>query len=237
MEIIPSIDLRQGWVVKLTGGEKQTEWRISDDPPAVARKWAAQGAAWIHLVDLDGAFGDGDNREIMARILDAVPGLKIQVSGGMRASATIDAWLRRGAARVIAGTQAIRDQAWLREASRRFGERLWVAVDSRGDEIVVRGWTESAGLGLDAYVAQVDAAGFGGYLYTDVRVEGRHAGFDAAAVARMVGLTRKPVIYSGGISSLEDLRRLKAAGPAGAILGAALYRETFTLEQARGAVA
>lgn len=237
MEIIPSIDLRQGWVVKLTGGEKKTEWKISDDPVAVAEKWVKQGAAWIHLVDLDAAFGDGDNRKMMKDILKAWPEGKIQVSGGMRSSETIAQWLKLGAARVVAGTRAIQDRDWLKGAAEEFGEKLWVAVDSRGDEIVVRGWTEKAGRVLGEYVSHVDRAGFGGYLYTDVRVEGRHEGFDEAAVSRMVGLTNKPVVYSGGISSLEDLRILKRLGARGAILGAALYRETFTLEQARGAVA
>jgi phosphoribosylformimino-5-aminoimidazole carboxamide ribotide isomerase len=237
MEIIPSIDLRGDWVVKLTGGEKKTEWKISDDPVSIAQQWLGQGAKWIHLVDLDAAFGDGDNRRVMRDILKAAPKAKIQVSGGMRKSETIASWLERGAARVIAGTKAVQDREWLRQASKAFGKKLWVAVDSRGDEIVVRGWTEKAGLVLGEYVSDVDRAGFGGYLYTDVRVEGRHQGFDETAVARMVGLTKKPVVYSGGISSLEDLRRLSSLGVSGAILGAALYRGTFTLEQARGAVA
>jgi phosphoribosylformimino-5-aminoimidazole carboxamide ribotide isomerase len=237
MEIIPSIDLRQGWVVKLTGGKKSTEWRISDDPVAIARQWVERGAKWIHLVDLDAAFGDGDNRKVMQRIVKAVPKVKLQVSGGMRTSAAVRSWVERGAARVVAGTKAIQDRAWLKEAAGEFGKKLWVAVDSRGDEIVVRGWTEKSGLILGEYVSDVDRSGFGGYLYTDVRVEGRHEGFDTQAVTRMVGLTQKPVVYSGGVSSLQDLVALKRIGVSAAILGAALYRKTFTLEQAMGAVA
>lgn len=237
MEIIPSIDLRKGWVVKLTGGKKSTEWRISEDPVSVARKWVEQGARWVHLVDLDAAFGEGNNRKAMKAILASVPRARLQVAGGMRRSEAIRSWLKEGAGRVVAGTRAIQDRAWLRDAAAEFKKKVWVAVDARGDQIVIRGWTQRAGTILGEYVSDVDRSAFGGYLYTDVRVEGRHEGFDEAAVQRMVALTRKPVVYSGGIRSLDDLRRLKALGVEGAIVGAALYRETFTLEQAMGASA
>jgi phosphoribosylformimino-5-aminoimidazole carboxamide ribotide isomerase len=232
MEVIPSIDLRGGWVVKLTGGKKSTEWRISDDPVSIARRWRQQGARRIHMVDLDAAFGEGGNREAMRSILKAFPSVKLQVSGGIRSSELIETWLRRGASRVIVGTRAIEDRAWLALAAREFRSKLWVAVDSLGDRIVIRGWTRPSGISLKEYVAHVDGWPFGGYLYTDVRVEGRHAGFDREAVRRMVELTRKPVLYSGGVSRLEDLRRLGRLGARGAVVGAALYRETFTLKQA-----
>jgi len=232
MELIPSIDLLGGWVVKLTGGVRSTSWRISPDPLAVARGWLVRGASWIHLVDLDAAFGTGRNTRAMASVIRGLRPGRFEVSGGVRSSAAVRAWLRRGARRVIVGTRAVKDPGWLERASREFRNKLFVAVDSRGDRIVVRGWTKEAGLRLSEYIAGVDGLGFGGYLYTDVRVEGRGRGFDRAAVRRMVGLTDKPVIYSGGVTSLADVRALKRMGAAGAIVGAAFYRGTLSFEKA-----
>ncbi len=237
MELIPSIDLLGGWVVKLTGGVRSTSWRISPDPLGVARGWLARGATWIHLVDLDAAFGTGRNTRALAGVIRGLRGGRFEVSGGVRSSAAVRGWLRRGARRVIAGTRAVKDPAWLEQASKEFRDMLFVAVDSRGDRIVVKGWTKSAGLRLADYVAGVDGLGFGGYLYTNVRVEGRGRGFDRAAVRHMVGLTDKPVIYSGGVSSLADVRALKRLGAAGAVVGAAFYRGTLSFEKALKVVA
>lgn len=237
MELIPSIDVYRGWVVKLTGGVRSTAWRICRDPAAVAQMWLQRGARWVHLVDLDAAFGTGRNTRALAEVIRALPEGRFEVSGGVRNSQAVRDWLKRGAHRVITGTRAVKDPRWLERASGEFRERLWVAVDSRRDRIVVRGWTRSAGLRLADYVRGVDGLRFGGYLYTDVRVEGRNRGFDREAVRHMVGLTRKPVIYSGGVSSLADLRLLRRLGVAGAIVGAALYRGTLSFEKALQAVA
>jgi len=231
MDVIPSIDMYRGWVVKLTGGLRSTAWRISRDPVSVAEGWLARGARWIHMVDLDAAFGTGRNTAALARVVRRCDG-RFEVSGGIRSSAKARAWLRRGVDRVIVGTRAVKDPAWLREASREFRSRLWVAVDSQGDRVVVHGWTRGVGLRLSEYVRQVDRWPFGGYLYTDVRVEGRRRGFDRKAVRAMLGLTDKPVLYSGGVTSLDDIRALKRMGATGAIVGASFYRGTLSFEQA-----
>jgi phosphoribosylformimino-5-aminoimidazole carboxamide ribonucleotide (ProFAR) isomerase len=133
---------------------------------------------------------------------------------------------------VIVGTRAVKNPEWLRDASREFRSRLWVAVDARKDRIVAHGWTRRAGVSLSEYLRRVDGWPFGGYLYTNVNVEGRLRGIDRPAVRRIVGLTDKPVIYSGGVTSLSDVRTLKRLGVRGAIVGAAIYREALPFEQA-----
>lgn len=232
MVVLPSIDLYRGWVVKLTGGRPSTARRISRDVATVAERWIGCGASWIHVVDLDAAFRTGSHGRTIAMLLRRFPGTRFEVSGGIRDSAAVRSWLDRGARRVIVGTRAVRDPAWLGRAAREFRRRLFVAVDARGDRIVVHGWTRTAGLRLREYLKKVDALPFGGYLYTDVRVEGRHQGFRPGAVKTLLRLTDKPVLYSGGVRSLAELRALKRLGVSGVILGTALYRGTIDLRAA-----
>jgi phosphoribosylformimino-5-aminoimidazole carboxamide ribotide isomerase len=215
--------------VKLTGGKLGLKRVVSRDPLEVARHWAREGARWIHVVDLDAAFGDGSSWPIVRRLLREP--LRFQVSGGMKTEAQIERALAAGAERVIVGTRAVTDPDWLARAAERFRRRLWVAVDSRGSEVVAHGWTRSAG-DLARLVARLDPLPFGGFLFTNVSVEGRRRGIDRRAVRRVLNLTSKPVCYSGGVSTLADVRALRRLGTFAIIVGAALYFGGFAYADA-----
>lgn len=236
MLILPAIDLLGGRPVRLRQGDFDQVTRFGDDAVALARGFAADGARWLHLVDLDGArSGHWCNLEVIARIAAAVA-VPVQAGGGAREMHDVEAALESGVARVVVGTAAIESPAAFQSWARRFGDRLAVSLDVRGDALAVRGWTAESSGGLQAVAQALRAAGAVRFIHTNVRQDGTLQGVD------LVGLqTLKPlgvhVIVAGGIASLEDLEALRDAGAEGAIVGRALLDGSLDLPAALGRAA
>ena len=200
---------------------------------AIAASFLTAGAEWIHLVDLDAAFGRGDNREVMRRVVEEI-GVKIELSGGIRDDASLENALEMGAARVNLGTAALEDPDWTARVIERFGDRVAVGLDVRGTTLAARGWTKEGG-DLWEVLARLEDAGCARYVVTDVTKDGTLKGPNTELLAQVCAKTAKPVVASGGISSLEDVAALAAMtgqGVEGAIMGKALYAGRFSLEQA-----
>ena len=233
LELLPAVDVAEGKAVRLTQGELGTETAYGD-PVDAAFDWANQGAEWIHLVDLDAAFGRGENRALLRRVIDQVPGVKIELSGGIRDDASLENALESGATRVNLGTAALEDPEWAASAIARFGDRVAVGLDVRGETLAARGWTQEGGNLWDV-LARLEDAGCARYVVTDVTRDGMLNGPNLELLTSITRKTGKPVVASGGISSLDDisaLRSLVPEGVEGAIVGKALYAGKFTLREA-----
>ncbi|WP_066522129.1 bifunctional 1-(5-phosphoribosyl)-5-((5-phosphoribosylamino)methylideneamino)imidazole-4-carboxamide isomerase/phosphoribosylanthranilate isomerase PriA [Curtobacterium ammoniigenes] len=233
LTLLPAIDVVDGTAVRLTQGEAGTETGYGS-PIEAARTWAAQGARWIHLVDLDAAFGRGDNRALTAQVVAEVPDIAVELSGGIRDDATLDAALATGARRVNLGTAALERPEWTAEVIAAHGDRIAVGLDVRGTTLASRGWTESAG-DLFAALERLDDAGCARYVVTDVTKDGTLTGPNLELLRLVTSRTSRPVVASGGISTLDDLRALRSLVPIGveaAIVGKALYSGAFTLAEA-----
>lgn len=222
MRAIPAVDVREGACVQLVGGRYDDERVRLPRPLDAARDWVAAGFRFLHVVDLDAATGRGDNRATLAELV-AHAGVPVQVGGGIRTTADVDHWLAAGAARVVVGTRAVEDPAWLGEMAARHPDRIVVALDVRDGTVASRGWTARTALDPATTAATLDGLPLAGVLVTAVDREGRLAGPDLALVARVRERLRVPLIASGGIASLDDLRALAAAGADAAVLGMALY--------------
>jgi len=233
VELFPAIDIRNGRVVRLSQGEATRQTVYGDDPTAVAERFAEQGARWIHVVDLDRAFGDGDNGAAVRAIVAQVGGrVRVQVGGGFRTIDRLKKGLELGAARLVVGTAAATDPAFVPAAIAVAGaERLAVGVDARNGMVVLRGWTETSSISANDLVRRVVDQGVSTVIYTDVARDGMLGGPDieGALALQRVGAR---VIASGGVSSLADVRAVSEAGLAGAIIGRALYEGKFTLSEA-----
>jgi len=224
----PAVDLRGGQCVQLVGGRPEDEAIARPDPVAQAMDWVAQGYGALHLVDLDAALGDGDNRGVLADILDAVPDeIDTQIGGGIRDDATVEAILELGPNRLVVGTRAVEDAAWREAVARARPGRLVVAADIRDGEVVTRGWTEGSGIRVADLLADLDELPLGGILCTDVGREGLMKGIDRDGVRAVVEGTRHPVWISGGVTTLDELHFLDEVGAYGAVLGMALYTDTL----------
>jgi phosphoribosylformimino-5-aminoimidazole carboxamide ribotide isomerase len=219
---IPAIDLREGACVQLVGGDYAAERVRLPDPVEVARRWLECGFRRLHVVDLDAATGRGGNWPLVERLL-ALPGAAVQVGGGLGADEPLARAVDAGAAFVIAGTRAVEDADWLAAASARHPGRLIVAADTRGREVVTRGWAHRTGLDLLDLVSRWRELPLGGLLVTGVHREGRLAGPDLELIRAAAGAARCPLLASGGIGGIEDLRALARAGAAGAVIGMAIY--------------
>ncbi len=230
-EAIPAVDMQDGNVVQLVGGERGTETEYGD-PIEAAERWVDAGAKTLHLVDLDGAFdGERANAEAVSAIVDAVD-VDVQLGGGIRTTADACRLLEAGVDRVILGTAAVETPEIVGEISERFPESVMVSLDAKGGEVVVSGWTEGTGLDPAEAAARYEAEGAGAILFTDVDVEGQLAGIRRDPVERVVDAVDIPVVASGGVSTLEDVRTLKETGAAAVVIGTALYEGRFTLEEA-----
>jgi phosphoribosylformimino-5-aminoimidazole carboxamide ribotide isomerase len=218
-----AIDLQCGRVVQLVGGRPDTARVSLPDPAAVARKWADAGFAALHVVDLDAALGSGDNAAAIDAILAAAGALPVQVGGGVRTTERAEALLASGAARVVVGTRAIEDRTWLDQLATRFTNRIVVAADVRGDDIVVRGWTAGTGRRAAEFLASLADLSLAAALVTDVGREGSMVGADVARFDELVRAAPLPLLASGGIAGEADLCALAEIGAAGAVLGMALY--------------
>jgi len=231
VELYPAVDVQGGRVVRLRQGDARRATAYADDPVAVARQFARAGARWVHFVDLDRAFGRGENRELARRFL-ADAGVHTQVGGGLRTEEAIDEMLAWGATRVVIGTKAATEPALVERLLARHGpDRLAVGIDARDGRVAVRGWTEVFDLTALELARRAYAQGARTVIYTDVTRDGMLAGPDVDG-ARALAALGLDVIASGGVASLDDLRRVRSAGLAGAIVGRALYEGRFTLAEA-----
>jgi phosphoribosylformimino-5-aminoimidazole carboxamide ribotide isomerase len=217
-----AIDLRGGRVVQLVGGRPEDERVALPDPCAVVRQWQDAGFAALHVVDLDAALGSGSNAAAVSDVIAAAT-VPVQVGGGVRTTERVEELLDGGADRVVVGTRAVEDRAWLEGLAGRWPGRIVVAADVRGDEVVVRGWTAGAGINADEFLAGLAGLPLAAVLVTDVGREGRMTGADVALFRRLVAASPHPLLASGGIAGAADLPPLAAAGAAGVVLGMALY--------------
>ena len=230
--LLPAVDVAGGQAVRLVQGAAGSETAYGD-PLDAALAWQSAGAEWIHLVDLDAAFGRGSNAGLLARVVAAVD-VKVEMSGGIRDDASLERALATGCARVNIGTAAMEDPAWVRSVIGRHGDRIAIGLDVRGRTLAARGWTKDGG---DLYEAldRLDAEGCARYVITDVLKDGMLRGPNLDLYQDVCARTKAPVVASGGVSSLGDLRALASLVPVGvegAIVGKALYAGAFTLAEA-----
>jgi 1-(5-phosphoribosyl)-5-[(5-phosphoribosylamino)methylideneamino] imidazole-4-carboxamide isomerase/N-(5'phosphoribosyl)anthranilate isomerase len=235
--LLPAVDVAGGQAVRLVQGAAGSETSYGD-PVAAAMAWQSAGAEWVHLVDLDAAFGRGSNASLLADVVGQLD-IKVEMSGGIRDDASLERALATGCARVNIGTAAMENPAWVREVIAKYGDQIAVGLDVRGRTLAARGWTKEGG---DLYEAldRLDAAGCARYVVTDVLKDGMLKGPNLDLYRDVCAATPAPVVASGGVSSLDDLRALAgltSLGVEGAIVGKALYAGAFTLDEALAAVA
>ncbi|TPW70272.1 bifunctional 1-(5-phosphoribosyl)-5-((5-phosphoribosylamino)methylideneamino)imidazole-4-carboxamide isomerase/phosphoribosylanthranilate isomerase PriA [Schumannella sp. 10F1B-5-1] len=234
LELLPAVDVADGKAVRLTQGEAGSETDYGD-PVEAAGAWVEQGAEWIHLVDLDAAFGRGENRGVIKRVIKSVPReVNVELSGGIRDDASLEAALATGCKRINLGTAALENPEWAAHVIAEYGEAIAVGLDVRGTTLAARGWTRDGG-DLWAVLDRLEAAGCARYVVTDVTKDGTLRGPNLELLQQVAERTDKPVVASGGISSLDDiaaLRELVPSGVEGAIVGKALYAGAFTLAEA-----
>ncbi|MWB99578.1 bifunctional 1-(5-phosphoribosyl)-5-((5-phosphoribosylamino)methylideneamino)imidazole-4-carboxamide isomerase/phosphoribosylanthranilate isomerase PriA [Agromyces seonyuensis] len=231
--LLPAVDIADGKAVRLTQGEAGTETNYGD-PVDAAADWADQGAEWIHLVDLDAAFGRGSNLGILKRVIKSVRNVNVELSGGIRDDESLERALNLGAKRVNLGTAALENPEWAASVIARYGELVAIGLDVRGTTLAARGWTEEGG-DLWTVFDRLEQAGAARYVVTDVTKDGTLQGPNIDLLRQIMERTERPVVASGGISSLDDiaaLRELVPQGLEGAIVGKALYAGAFTLAEA-----
>ena len=233
MFVIPAIDLKEGRCVRLLQGRKEDATVYSDDPVATALKWQAAGAKRLHVVDLDGAFtGSQANLDSILRIRKAIT-MEIEVGGGIRDAARVDKLLGEGIDSVILGTIAVENPGLVKEVCNRYPGRVMVGIDAKSGDVAVKGWVEVTSVKAKELALRMQAVGCSGIIYTDIAKDGMLSGPNLEAVEDMVGSLAIPVIASGGISSIEDIKNLlKIDGLWGAITGKAIYSGTLDLREA-----
>lgn len=226
MILFPAIDLKNGEAVRLQQGDMNRATVFNKNPAAQARDFAAQGFEWLHLVDLDGAFaGKPVNAEAVAAILQSVR-MPVQLGGGIRDIATVERWLAAGISRVIIGTAAVRDPAFVKEAAKKFPNQVAVGIDARGGKVAVSGWAEETQMQTAELARLFEGAGVSAIIYTDVERDGMLQGLNLDSTIALADAVSIPVIASGGLASLDDIKKLvdpRAKKLAGAIAGRALY--------------
>ena len=231
--LLPAVDVADGKAVRLTQGEAGTETNYGD-PVDAAADWASQGAEWIHLVDLDAAFGRGNNAGVIRKVIKQVRGVNVELSGGIRDDASLEAALATGAKRINLGTAALENPEWAANVIGQYGEAVAVGLDVRGTTLAARGWTRDGG-DLWTVIDRLEQAGCARYVVTDVTKDGTLQGPNVDLLRQVMERTNRPVVASGGVSSLDDLvalRELVPLGLEGAIVGKALYAGAFTLAEA-----
>ncbi|KAE8763953.1 bifunctional 1-(5-phosphoribosyl)-5-((5-phosphoribosylamino)methylideneamino)imidazole-4-carboxamide isomerase/phosphoribosylanthranilate isomerase PriA [Georgenia thermotolerans] len=232
LELLPAVDVVNGQAVRLFQGEAGSETSYGD-PAEAARAWVEEGAEWIHLVDLDAAFGRGSNHDLLARIVGELD-VKVELSGGIRDDESLERALGSGARRVNLGTAALENPEWTSKVIREHGDRVAVGLDVRGTTLAARGWTREGG-DLWEVLARLEADGCSRYVVTDVTKDGTLRGPNVELLREVCARTEAPVVASGGIANLHDieaLRELTDLGVEGAIVGKALYTGAFTLAEA-----
>ncbi|MEO6531448.1 MAG: bifunctional 1-(5-phosphoribosyl)-5-((5-phosphoribosylamino)methylideneamino)imidazole-4-carboxamide isomerase/phosphoribosylanthranilate isomerase PriA [Specibacter sp.] len=232
LELLPAVDIVDGQAVRLVQGEAGSETGYGS-PLEAALNWQNDGAEWVHLVDLDAAFGRGSNAHLLREMV-ATLDIKVELSGGIRDDASLENALEQGVGRVNLGTAALENPEWTAKVIAKFGDKIAVGLDVRGTTLAGRGWTKEGG-DIWEVLARLEDAGCARYVVTDVTKDGTLRGPNVELLREMCSRTSKPVVASGGISSLEDLRVLRelvGEGVEGAIIGKALYSGQFTLPQA-----
>jgi phosphoribosylformimino-5-aminoimidazole carboxamide ribotide isomerase len=235
MRLYPAIDLLENKVVTLVEGVRGTQTTEHKDPFEVFNRWVREGAEWIHVIDLDAAFGKGEHRLTLDNFLDAKRA-KLQVGGGIRSTEQVSRLMARGAERVIVGTRGIEDPAWLAEVANRHPGQIVLAVDARNGQIVTRGWQKNSGQDVIQVMRKMSRLPLAGFLFTAVNVEGKMQGMDYDAIVQVYHATELPVIASGGVTNYDDLKFLKGLGVEGAVLGAALYQGRIEFAVAKNLV-
>jgi phosphoribosylanthranilate isomerase len=232
LQLLPAVDVADGQAVRLVQGEAGSETGYGD-PLEAALAWERAGAQWVHLVDLDAAFGRGGNRELLAEVVGHLD-VDVELSGGIRDDASLAAALATGCRRVNLGTAALESPEWCARVIAEHGDRIAVGLDVRGTRLAARGWTREGGE-LFETLARLDAEGCARYVVTDITKDGTLRGPNLELLREVCGATDRPVVASGGVSSLDDVRALAGLTPVGvegAIVGKALYAGAFTLEEA-----
>jgi len=237
LTLLPAVDVADGQAVRLVQGAAGSETSYGD-PVTAALAWQEAGASWVHLVDLDAAFGRGSNASLLAEVVGKLD-IAVEMSGGIRDDASLARALATGCARVNIGTAALEQPEWVRSVIGRHGDKIAIGLDVRGTTLAARGWTSEGGE-LFSTLARLDAEGCARYVVTDVLKDGTLRGPNLALLRDVCSRTKAPVVASGGVSSLADLRALASLVPAGvegAIVGKALYAGAFTLREALAEVA
>ena len=232
LELLPAVDIADGQAVQLVQGVAGSEKRFGD-PVEAALRWQDAGAEWIHLVDLDAAFGRGHNRELQARIVGELD-IQVEMSGGIRDDESLEAAMTTGCRRVNIGTAALEHPEWCARAIATYGDRVAVGLDVRGRTLAARGWTRDGG-DLYEVLGRLDSEGCARYVVTDVNKDGMLQGPNLQLLREVCETTDRPVVASGGVTTLDDIRALMELVPVGvegAIAGTALYEGRFTLEDA-----
>jgi 1-(5-phosphoribosyl)-5-[(5-phosphoribosylamino)methylideneamino] imidazole-4-carboxamide isomerase/N-(5'phosphoribosyl)anthranilate isomerase len=237
LSLLPAVDVADGQAVRLVQGAAGSETSYGD-PLEAALAWQNDGAEWVHLVDLDAAFGRGSNAELLATVVGRLD-VKVELSGGIRDDASLTAALATGAARVNIGTAALEDPEWCDRVVGEYGERVAIGLDVRGRTLSARGWTRDGGDLFDV-LARLDKAGASRYVVTDITKDGTMRGPNLELLREVCSATDRPIIASGGVSTLDDLRALATLEPVGVdgvIAGKALYAGAFTVREALDALA
>jgi phosphoribosylanthranilate isomerase len=232
LELLPAVDVAGGRAVQLVQGVAGSE-RVFGEPLQAALRWQQAGARWVHLVDLDAAFRRGNNARLLAEVVGALD-IDVELSGGIRDDESLTAALATGCRRVNIGTAALEDPAWCASVIAKYGDRIAIGLDVRGTRLAARGWTREGGDLYDT-LARLDAEGCARYVVTDVASDGMLEGPNLRLLQSVCERTDRPVVASGGIATLDDIRTLKALvshGVEGAIIGTALYTDAFTLKDA-----
>ncbi len=231
LDILPAIDVKEGSAIRLVQGELDKQSKYGD-PLEIAAEFVAAGASWIHLVDLDAAFGLGNNFEVLASVIKSVD-IKIELSGGIRDDESLERALSTGCSRINLGTAALEQEEWTESVIKKHGDKIAVGLDVRGRELSARGWTKSGGDLFEA-ITRLDKAGCARYVLTDITRDGTLTGPNLELLKEVTSFTKTPIVASGGISSLTDVKaltQLTNQGVEGVIIGKALYAGAFTLAQ------
>ncbi len=237
MILIPAIDLKQGHCVRLRQGRMEDSTVFSEDPVSMAGKWVSQGCKRLHLVDLDGAIeGEPVNADVIVEITAAYPGLPIQIGGGIRTADTVEAYLEAGVSYVIIGTQAVKKPEFVTELCAEFPGNVIIGIDARDGRVAVQGWTENSDQTVETLARRFEDQGVAAIVYTDIGRDGMMQGVNIEATKILAEAVSIPVIASGGVTDIEDIKKLnkiKNSGIEGIIIGRALYERTINLVEAQ----
>lgn len=240
MILIPAIDLKQGQCVRLRQGCMEDSTVFSDDPVAMAAKWVRQGCKRLHLVDLDGAFeGKPVNADVIEDITASFPDLPIQIGGGIRTVETVEAYLEAGVSYVIIGTQAVKDPEFVTELCSEFPGNVIVGIDAKNGMVAIKGWAEKSDHSAEHLAQRFEDEGVAAIVYTDISRDGMMQGVNVEATRKLAESVSIPVIASGGVTDIEDIKKLnavKSSGIEGTIIGRALYERTIDLQEAQAYV-